>query len=325
MLPFPADTDPNLLAFLAVLAAAGGADLALTVLVLGVMPRLGWADPPGALVNLQALPVILSVVLLYVAEAAMEWFPGGFALWHTFQRWVRVVALLLLTSMATVEVPALERGVLVAAGTLLGVGVYMGASGWEGVFILRRLSNLSQRLSALAIDVAFGALLVLALEDPRQAVTALGILLLAASSQLPLAVRAHLALVRAGRAWLHALVLPGRWVNEDDLPTWVREAVSMDGPIPGRPLRGARATLLTRRIRMGWLVLASEDAFLVTSGKVPISLRAPFGSAAVPGPLHVRKPIQAGGEEGELLVLKDGPRAADLDLVIPRMLQNDTV
>lgn len=316
---FLSQTDPQLVAFLAVLAAAGGADLALTIMVLGIMPRLGWADPPGALVTLQAPAVVVSVALLYVAEAAMERFPGGFALWHTFQRWVRVVALLLLTSMATAAVPPLERGVLVGAATLLGVGVYMGASGWEGIFILRRLSNVSQRLSALAIDVAFGALLVLALDEPRQAVAALGILLLAAASQLPLAVRAHLALVRAGRAWLHALVLPGRWVQENDLPPGIRALVSTEGPIPGKPLRGARATLLTRRIRIGWLVLASHGPLFVEPGKRPIPLQAVPGTAAVPGPLHVRKPVRADGEEGEILVLKDGPGVGDLERSIPAM------
>lgn len=324
MLDFLPHADPALLAFLAVLAAAGGADLALAVVVLGVMPRLGWASPPGELGILQSAPVALSVVALYAAEGLLERFPAGFALWHTFQRWVRGVGLLLLASMATAGLPVGERSILVAAATVLGIGVYMGASGWQGVLVLRRLPQTSQSLHALAIDVAFAALLVLALDEPIQAVTALGLLLLVAASQLPLAVRAHLALVRGGRAWLHALLLPGRWVAEGDLPGWVQAAAALEGPVPGKPLRGARATLLTRSIRLGWLVLSSRGPLFVERRRDPAPLGAIPGAPAVWGPLHVRKPVQAGAERGELLVLKDGPRLGDLELVIPEVFHNDT-
>lgn len=324
MSDFLALADPALLGFLAVLAAAGGADLALTVIVLGVMPGLGWATPPGELSILQSLPVVLSVVALYAAEWTLERFPAGFALWHTFQRWVRVVGLVLLSSMATAGLPATERSALVGAATLLGVGVYMGASGWQGVLVLRRLPQTSQRLHSLAIDVAFGALLVLALDEPLQAVTALGVLLLVAASQLPLAVRAHMALARGGRAWLHALLLPGRWVVEEDLPAWVRATAAVEGPVPGKPLRGARATLLTQTIRLGWLVLSSGGPLFVERRRDPLALSAIPGAPAVWGPLHVRMPVRAGTEQGELLVLKDGPRLGDLELVIPRVFHNDT-
>lgn len=310
---------PELLAFLAVLAAAAGADLALALLVLGVAPLLGWADPPGTLSFLQSPVVIASVAALYVAEGLVERFAGGFALWHTFQRWVRVLGLLLVALMATSVLRASDRGILVALMTLLGMGVYVGASGWEGLLILRRLPGPSQRLAALAIDVAFGALLVLSLDEPLQAGAALLALLLLAAFQLPMAVRAHVALVRAGKAWLHALVLPGRWVAEDDLPGDVRAAVAVDGPIPGKPLRGARASLLGKRLHLGWLVLSSQGAFFVGARQGPMPLTAPVGTRGERGTLHVRKPVLAAGQEGELLVLRDGPGVEDLEMVIPRV------
>lgn len=311
--------DPELLAFLAVLAAAAGADLALALLVLGIAPLLGWGAPPGTLPYLQAPVVIGSAAALYVAEGLVERFAGGFALWHTFQRWVRVLGLLLVALMATSALRAEDRGILVALMTLLGMGVYVGASGWEGMLVLRRLPGSSQRLSALAIDVAFGALLVLSLDEPVQAGAALLALLALAALQLPTAARAHVALVSAGKAWLHALVLPGRWVGEEDLPGDVRAAVAVDGPIPGKPLRGAKATFLGKRLFPGWLVLSSQGAFFVRRGGRPMALAAPPGTRGERSTLHVRKPVVADDEEGELLVLRDGPGVEELEMVIPRV------
>jgi len=307
--------ETELLAFVAVLAAAGGADLALAVLLLGLMPHLGWAEPPGTLPWLQAPAVIVSVIPLYAVEWMMERHPGGFALWHTFQRWVRLVGILLLTGMAAVAIPLEERILLVAGATLLGLGVYMGASGWEGVMVLRRLPGRSRGLSALAIDVAFGGLLVLALEEPFQAFAALVLLLVVAAVQLPAAVRAHLALVRSGRAWLHGLMSPGRWTLQDELPGRVCRAVEAE---PGRPLRGARATLLgPARVRIGWIVVAAGGPVFLEGKGPPLHLTAPAGSRSLRGPLHTRRAVLADGEPGELLVLRDGPGAGELDEVIP--------
>lgn len=305
--------DPGFLAFLVVLAAAAGADLALALLVLGIMPLLGWSTPPGSLELLQAPVVLGSVLLLYLAEWSMERHPSGFALWHTFQRWVRVLGVFLLAAMATTDVLGPERVFLIAGVVLLGMGAYVGASGWEGILLLRRQPGGPNRLAAVAIDVAFAALLMLALDEPVQAVGALSALLLVASFQLPTAYRAHLAMVRAGRAWLRAMILPGKWVVEEELPAPIRAAASTEGPIPGKPLRGARATLLTGTVRVGWLVLGSQGPLFVERGREAIPLAPIPGEAAARGPLHVRKPVRAGEVEAELLVLKDGPGARDLE------------
>ncbi len=322
VISFLASLDPAFLAFTAVLGAAAGADLALALLVLGILPQVGWQEPPGSLHLLQAPVVLLAVLLLYLAEWLMERHPSGFALWHTFQRWVRVLGLFLLGSLATTAVTGPERILFVSIVVLLGMGVYVGASGWEGVLLLRRRPEGANRLTAVAIDIAFAALLVLALEDPRQALVALTALLLVSSVQLPVTYRAHLAMVRAGKAWLHTLLLPGKWVQEHELPPDIRNAVSSEGPIPGKPLRGARATLLTGTVRTGWLVLSSRGPLFVEKTRPPLSLRALPGTRGYPGPLHTRKPVLvgdetgAGTEEGELLVLKDGPRVQDLELEV---------
>ncbi|MDT8340844.1 MAG: DUF4126 family protein [Longimicrobiales bacterium] len=316
----PFTVDPGVLAFLTVLAAAGGADLALTVLVLAVAPGLGWDRPPGDLPALEGPAVAISVLLLYGAEAVLERFPAGYALWHTFQLSVRVVGLVLLGVLATAGLPGPERALLVAAIGGLGTATYLGASGWGGVSHLRRRGRSSELVAALATDVAFAGLLILALDEPVQALTALGLLLLVAAPQLPGAVRARRALVRAGRSWLRALVLPGRWVPEDELPAWIRNAAGVGGGMPGRPLRGARATLLDDRVRTGWLVLATDGPRFLGRGATSLRLSGVDGSPARTGPLHVRKDVVAGGDgdgRTELLVLRDGPGARELDAVIP--------
>jgi hypothetical protein len=305
--------DPGFVAFTAILGAAAGADLALALLVLGVLPQLGWSPAPGSLALLQSPVVLGSVVLLYLAEWVMERHPGGFALWHTFQRWVRVLGLFLLGSLATTSVLGPERILLISVLVLLGMGVYVGASGWEAILLLRRPTRGSNRLTAVAIDIAFAALLALALEDPIQALVALVALLLVASIQLPVTYRAHLAMVRAGKAWLNALLLPGKWVPEAGLPAAVRRAVASDGPVPGKPLRGARATLLTRSVRAGWLVLTPGGAMFVAKGRPPLPVRANPEIPGYTGALHARKPVLVAGQEGELLIPKDGPRIQDLD------------
>ena len=282
------------------------------------MPWLGWPPPPGNLPLLQAPLAVLSALGLYVAENVLERFPAGFALWHTFQRWVRILGLLLLATLATQGLPWPERVALSGVMTLFGFLVYMGASGWEGLLILRRLPQNSQRVTSLAIDIGFAALLVLSLERPLQAAAAMAGLLVIALFQLRLVFRAHMALISAGRYWLRALVFPGKWVPEEALPPEVILAASSDGPVPGKPLRGARATLMDRGVHLGWLVLSSEGAVYVESGRDPVVLK---GLPGIPGegdPLHHRKAVRTARGEGELLVFRDGPRPADLDLVIPQ-------
>jgi uncharacterized membrane protein (Fun14 family) len=172
-------------------------------------------------------------------------------------------------------------------------------------------------VTSLAIDIGFGALLVLAMEEPLQAAMAMGVLLVVALFQLPLVFRAHMGMIRAGRSWLRALVFPGKWVQEDQLPESVIMAASTDGPIPGKPLRGAPATLLDKRVRLGWLVLTSDGPLFVQESGKATPLQGIPGTAGEWAPLHVRKPVGTGGGEGEPPVFKDGPRVADLELVIP--------
>lgn len=311
-------SDPAFLGFLAVLAAAAGADLALTILVLGLAPRMGWSGPPGDLMLLESVPVALSVLALYLAEAAMERFPGTFALWHIFQRWVRLLGIFLLASLATAGLPLLERGVLVAGVVLLGMSVYLGTSGWQGLLSLRNAPARSRLLAALAMDVSLAALLVLALEEPLQALMGLGALLVLGTSRAPLTLRAHRAVIQAGRGWLRALLAPGGWDQLEKGPRWVRESVASLAPSMGS-FRATPAVLLDRGIRRGWLVATSGgEALFVPRGDAAMRLeRRAANASSSRDPLHTRVPVRFPGGEGEILVSRDGPGVEELEGAIP--------
>ena len=308
--------DPALLAFLLVLAGAAGADLGLAILVLAVAPTLGWSAPPGTLTLLTAAPVAVAGVAMYLAEALLERHPTGFSVWHAFQRWVRLMALILLAAMGTAGLPAVARLLLGMGMVVVGSGSYVVTSGWQAMVVLRRLPRGSQLLAALAQDVAFAALLVLALDRPLQAAFGAAALVLLAASRIPLAIRAHRAVVEAGRSWLRALLDPGDWVGAEELPGRIPRSLPEEERPPSPP-RGTRALLLTRDLTPGWLLVASGRAWYAVPGQTAAPLARRADGAPPPDPLHARLFVTVGGRSGELLVRRDGPRQAELEREIP--------
>jgi hypothetical protein len=304
--------------FVLVLGVVAGADLGIALVVLALAPYLGWPSPPGHLADLQAPAAVVSALALYLVEWSMERSPWSFALWHTFHRWVRVLAIGLVCFMALGDQPAAVRLALGIPATLLGTAVYMVFSGWAGAMILREVSFRSQQISSLAMDVAFGAVLVLAMEEPVQGLAAAGALLLIAVPKLPLWLRAHGAVIHAGRGWLHRFQLPGSWTPGPDLPTHVLEGLGELASLAGASLRGAPARLLTRDLRSGWMVVGAGHAWFVDRRGRVSALRAEPGSGARSGRLQVRKPVLTETGVGELLVSRDGPEGGELDREIPR-------
>jgi hypothetical protein len=308
--------DPSLLAFLLVLAGAAGADLGLAILILAVAPAAGWSAPPGTLPLLDTPAVMFAGVAMYVAEAVVERHPTGFSVWHAFQRWVRLMALVLLAAMGTAGLPGTTRLLLGVAMVVMGSGSYVVTSGWQAMVVLRRLPRESQLLAALAQDVAFAALLILALDRPLQAAVGAAALLLLAASRIPLAIRAHRAVVEAGRSWLRALLDPGDWVAAEEVPPGVPGALPEEERPPSPP-RGTRALFLTRDLTPGWLLVASGRAWYAAPGQTAAALaRRPDGTPP-PDPLHARLFVTVEGRSGELLVRRDGPSQAELEREIP--------
>ncbi len=311
-----ASMDPSLVAFLLVLAGAAGADLGLAILILAVAPSLGWAAPPGSLPLLTTPLVVIAGVVMYLAEGALERHPTGFSVWHAFQRWVRLMALILLAAMGTAGLPGGARLLLGAGMVVVGSGSYVVTSGWQAMVVLRRLPRESQLLAALAQDVAFAALLVLALDRPLQAAVGAVALVLLAATRIPLSIRAHRAVVEAGRSWLRALLDPGDWVAAEDVPPGVARALP-EGEGPHSPPRGTPALLLTRGLTPGWLLAASGRAWYAALGGIALPLARRTEGTPPPDPLHARLFVTVGGRPGELLVRRDGPPQAELEREIP--------
>ena len=259
-------SEPLLFPLLLVLAGAAGVDLALTILVLGVAPILGWSQPPGDLVFLASPWVVGAALAMYLTEFVLERHPAGFSLWHTFQRWVRLLGLVLLAEMATAGMASGSRWPAILAMVAVGLGSYVVASGWQGMTILRRLPRRTQLLAAGGIDVAFAALLVLALERPLQALLGAAAVALLVSPRLPVAVRGHRAVIDAGRAWIRSLFDPGRWIEPDDVPPDVRAARDARGDGPGTDPRGTPALLRDTGLRRGWLLAGKGGAWFVPRG-----------------------------------------------------------
>lgn len=316
-----AAVDPALLSFLLVLACAAGADLGLAILVLALAPALGWAPPPGSLPLLTAPLVVGAGLAMYLAEGILEQHPTAFSVWHAFQRWVRLMALILLAAMGTAGLAAPARLLLGVAMVVLGLGAYVVTSGWQGMVVLRRLPRVSQVLAALGQDVAFAALLVLALDRPVHAAVGTAALVVVAGPRIPLAVRAHRAVVEAGRSWLRALLDAGDWVAPDALPTRVVDGLSDEQRIPSLP-RGTRALFLTRGLAHGWLLTGSGRAWYADPGRAIVPVTRAEG-VPPPDPLHARLFVTVGGQPGELLVRRDGPSRAELEREIPISARNE--
>jgi hypothetical protein len=300
-----------------VTAAAAGVDLALVIVVLGVAPLLGWADPPGTLVFLQAPWVLAAGFAMYAAEAIMERHPASFSIWHVFQRWVRLMGLVLLASMGTAGLPPALRWTVGAGMVAVGLGTYVASSGWQAMVILRGLPRRAQFLAAVGVDVTFAALLVLALDRPVQAIVGLAAVALLAAPRLPVAWRGHRAMVEAGRSWIRTLLAPGDWVPAEELPEQVGRAMAGRDDAPGTPPRGTRALLLNRGLEAGWVLAGSGRAWFTSPGIGMVPLNRRQDSLESRDPLHARLPVTAGSQDGELLVRRDGPPRLELEREIP--------
>lgn len=308
---------PPLLPLLVVVAGTGGVDLALTILILGIAPLLGWSAPPGDLIYLQAPWVIAAGLAMYIAEAVMERHPAGFSVWHTFQRWVRLLGLVLLAEMGTAGMVPGERWPAALLMVVVGLASYVASSGWQGMVILRRLPRGTQALAAGGIDVAFAALLLLALDRPIQALLGLGAVTLLVTPRLPVAVRGHRAVIDAGRSWIRSLFDAGEWVEPGDLPQEIHGALASREDRPVSAPRGTPALLLTTGLQRGWLLAGSGGAWFVprSAVAVPLSRREPIEEPD--DPLHARLPVTAGERHADLLVRRDGPAHRELAREIP--------
>jgi hypothetical protein len=267
---------PELLA-LPSLAVAAGADLYLTLLLIGAAPTLGlWETPlPGALGDLDSPSVLITVGAFYLLEFTAERFPPSAVVWNAFHAIIRPVsgallALLLLDGhpLWIVASGALAAGVLAS----LAHGIRSGGA------VLRWLgagAAPAARLLWLGEDVAVLGLVSLTLDAPGWALLATTLLLALSAPYARSLLRAFGYAVRliAGRVFV--TFRQRRWRSAEELPEWVASALENDDALaPGGALRGSPAAAWrlpgAPPFATGWVVVrGGAPVFLFRRKRAP--------------------------------------------------------
>lgn len=293
-------------------ALAGGVNLFLTILVVLLSLEPGWAVGGSGPQEALRWSVYGVLAVLYLVEVWMELKPLPALLWHTVQRLIRPLGVILLAWVILEDLPLR----ILLAGAILGglVGAFTHALSW-GIklrgFILprRRVSPLTTGMAQDTLTLAF---LVLSLEFPLPGtLTAVGILLLGL-----LGGTSFLSVTRLGyslfreRVW--GIMSPPGWHSTPTLPPWVRktgETRGLEGP-RGLP---ALATGLPKLggYRMGWLLEmggARFFAFPGLGGARVISLAGMRPGPQEASDIHLYLPLQSReGPDSALFLQKTAP------------------
>ncbi len=251
------------------LALAAGLDLYLTLLFLGAAPSLPWwAHPlPGSLGDLGSAGVLVMAGGFYLLEVTAERWSLSAIIWNAFHAIIRPLAGALLALLVLDGQPIL----LVVAGVVVAAALASAAqtvrSGGSALLRLKESRAVRPSLVSAAEDVGVLGLLTLTLDRPTwaAALSLVGIVLLlpAAGTQA----RAFLFSVRLawGRIWRPFRRVP--WRGPQELPGWVRTALTEDpDPPDGRP-RGAFCAAYhlpgAPRFSIGWIVLRGTSPAFV--------------------------------------------------------------
>lgn len=245
------------------LAVAAGADLYLTLLLLGLAPHTGWwVALPGALGDLDSAPILVIVGGFYVLELLAErWFSSALV-WNAFHAIIRPVAGALL-ALLLLDGLALEVSLLLAAvAGFVASGAHAVRTGGGVLLRLDAADHPDRALVAAFEDVAVLGVVVLTLDRPAWALATVGVVILAAAPLAGSQVRAFAFAVRSAwsRAWT-TLDQPG-WEDPEAFPDWVGEALEGDVMAPGGGLRGApaggRRIPGARPFVTGWVVVRGD-------------------------------------------------------------------
>ena len=276
------------------LAVGAGLDLYLTLFLLGVAPTLPWwSHPlPGALGDLNALPVVGVVGVMYVLEAWAERRPSSSLLWNATHALIRPVSGALLIALL---LHGSDPVVLVAGAVAGGAITSLTHAVRSGDAILRRLDpgpDPDPRLLSAFEDVVVLGLVAASLDAPRPALGAAGAVALMG---IPLArsrVRAFVFATRLTAARVFQTFRQRRWTPTERLPRWVRAALDDDILAPGGGLRGARAGVLGMRgfarFTTGWLVVRGDR---------PVFVHGPEGGVGRLAELNALTPTDVADEE----------------------------
>lgn len=250
------------------LAFAAGIDLYLTLLFLGASPTLGlWNQPlPGALGDLDSPGVLIMVGAMYVAEFGAERYAAPSLTWNAFHAIIRPVSGMLLALLVLDGQPL---GVL-AVGSALGGAIASAAhsvrSGGSVIRWLGAVKTAPVLLVSLLEDAVVLGLVALWLDRPSWALWAVAVLTLVSAPWAPSSLRAFVFAVRLAVARVFHTLTNRRWLGEDELPPWVRDAIEGDGmpagAIRGTPV-GAHRLPGSPMFAVGWALVRGGDRVVV--------------------------------------------------------------
>ena len=260
-----AGVPPELLA-LPAFALAAGVDLYLMLLFLGVAPAIGWWPAlPGALGDLHSTGVLVMVGSFYVLEFAAERAATPGLVWNAFHAIIRPLAGALVGLLLLDGQPGwMQAGGAVLAGAMTA-GAHAASTGGSVLLWLTGRNVPNPLLVSILEDVAVVGLVVLALDHPPGSLVVAALLVLGSARVAPSQIRAFAFAVRmaVGRAW--KILGRSRWLDPEEFPGWVRDALADDALVGG--LRGCPAAALslpgTARFVTGWIVVRGDTpAFL---------------------------------------------------------------
>ncbi len=305
------------------LSLAAGLDLYLTLLLLGLAPWLPWWEHPlpGGLSDLNAVPIVAVMAVMYAAEVFAERRPTSYLGWNAAHAFIRpmsgaLLAALLLHGSATG--PFL---VGVATGGLL---TFLAHAVRSGGVVLRDLDPTpgpAPVLVRILEDVLVLGLVTGSLDAPSVAVAGAGVVASLGVPGAPSRIRAFAFTTRLAAARVFQAFRRRRWIPTEELPEWVRAALEGDAFAIAGGLRGARVGVVglrgAPRFVVGWLVVTGRRAVFV---------RGPSGGDASVVDLRTLNPRRVAeeafyrtldlaydpGARVRLLFFVDGPGAAAL-------------
>jgi len=245
-------------------SVAAGADLFLTLLVLGLSQELGWPGLQEPGLHSLHWGVLGSLAFLYLLEGVSELRPVPALLWHNLQLLLRPLGGVLLALTLLDGLPATHQLLGALAAGIVCAFTHVLTWGQKLLPFLAPDRKISIATRVLAEDTLVLAFLVLTTKRPDLgfAVTA-PILLLGVLLGGP-----HHHVVRFGLLLMKGRVLsllrPPGWRDELEIPYWIREKGENTGP---SGLRGMPAGILgipgVRGFREGWLLEEGDTRHFV--------------------------------------------------------------
>ena len=300
------------------LSLVAGVDLYLTLLFIGLAPRLGWDAPlPGELGDLAVTTVLVASLILYLVERVLERYAFASVLWNAVHTIIRPMAGALLALLALSDLPLATRIGGAFAAAALALAAHVTRSGWELLLALMPAPGRTRVIASVAEDAGTLAILSLLFDAPAAAAALAVLAILAGLRWGQPSSNAFMFALRLLWDSARALLSHRRWRGPERFPAWLRRAV--EDPAGGG-LRGSPAGALNFPglgfFRRGWVVvLGGTPLFLYRARKQARAVDLVTSRAIKVTPTALHNRVDLGDIEGQsytLYVSLDGPEPEDL-------------